>query len=1322
MTPESPFWNSAGLMNSGVSAAATSSRLSTPSSEGVLALQTTQSSDHPLEKAGAVLLQHPRPNRPFHPLHISVERDQAILPATTLLSSPKATFTPTSAGSMSSINKFVNILGATRGNSMALRSGSASASACTDGSLRPSDGTRGPVLASRRNESSTPTWPPFNPITSLAPASSAIQTALSGSEVSGSKNASASFKSIAAASGTGEPSRLVEFLDPIKNRTESKIRLHPWLGPRPDFRLVYLPLSNSRLGSYATPGTLNQMPPLATATGSDRILLPNSNLAPSGTRESSALRNYPESTNKNTTQGRNSRKTKLHRPSVGLSLSSFNASKFNRTGHHLGAIPGSRYPTNCLGFVTSTADVVYETVTSTILVNDTITLGPNATTPLPVLITPPPACQTITAPCKGSNCPSSNGPHFGPLVPHPKEPHIPLTPYTPSTSVSTVLVTKKSPAIVQQLSPVGQLFGPSTPTPHAVAAPQDSDGQQAAGQSSGSSHPDMSTQSDDSSPSESDGDGQTPGKSTPQQHSTNGNSPSASSNTQDSGSQKPGAVSSGGQSTGSDDQTASNGDQPNSATSKNGATPNHESGSSNGDASTNGVASSKEGSSHSEILNGGGSASSNGGGVSNNEGASSNGESSSSEGGASNAGDISSNGAASNDGEDSSSGEGLEPEAGSSADSQETQYVPSIVMAGNLPVSIASNAVIVGTHTINAGSPPTTVVANGQTIAIQPSQIVAQGKTIPIQGAPTPPPTRSATIGNMPVVLRPQDVAIGSKTFEHGSSPTSVVYNGQTYSWDASHLWGAGATVTFPSVASFAPRVTAGGQVFTVFPSQLKVSGRNIPLPDTAKASPFVYKGQTFSVNPSQIIAPDTSITLPPANKATPFVYIDHSLSVDASQFMARSTTMPLSSGSGIVTYNGQVLTIKPSEIIGPSTTIALSAPDDSAVSPTAVTTGGLTFSIGPSAAAFGSSTYSFLPGKAPTTIVTHGEAVLVGSNGVQFGNVHVQIPTFTPSFSAITQGDLTFSVAPSEVVLGGHTENIYPDMIPITTVVDGHTISIGFNGVGLLSTTVALPTPKPSFSMATKGDLTFSVAPSEVVVKGKTYSVAPNKAPVTTAIDGQNITIGASGIHLEGTTVDLPVIQRPISTTADGLTFSVGATDVVISGTIYAIGSGAPLQTVVVGSQTIEIGSAGVMLPSTTIAPNQTPTAVTVDDLTFSVDSTEAVISGTTYAIGSGAVAKTVVEGSKTMILGTDGVALPSTTIRPWSSAARTGFSPVPGTSGASSAATATGPLTPIATGKEGNHKNSAGISTKVPNSSTLLGLVLGNLMLGLNLQNCIL
>ena len=1300
--PPEPYSNSTGHRGSGVNAALKSSRLDKPTSEGNLASQMTTLSDQSYENAGPVSFHRPGP------LQRIISGDNATLATKTVFSSAKPTFTTARAGSWFSTDNLDHLRDSNNGNSTISHSRSTSSLAYSDNpeAIRMSDARLGYALASRPNRSSASTWSPTTSIASLASPNSTVRTTASGSVFSSSTNASASLRPMPAGAGIGENRRLGEYLDAVENRTENQTRVTPWLGRRPPY---YRP-AGSRfpwIGSYPIPGLLDPKPPLVTATGSGGVSSTPFNIVPSGSGFSLAASYSLPPTNKNRTKGGISEGLKPLSPFVGLSLVGLNAGQFNQTGHHLGMNSGDQNATNCSGLVTSTAHVVYEVITSTLLVNETITLGQNATTPLPVLITPPPACQIITVPCEGYYCPSTS-PRLPVHGPHPKEP---MPKLTQSTSTSTLLVTKKSTAVVQQLSAVGNLFGPAPPS---VAAQPNSGGQQAAGQPSGSSNPEMSTQSDDSSSSEPEADGQPPPKSSPPQNPTNGNSQLTPSNDQDQDSQKPAAGSSGSQSTGINNQAPSNTYRPNGAASNNGATSDHGGVVSSGDAPGHGSISSNSGTSNSGNANTGGSVSSNGmilndGGASNDEEGSSSGGPSTSEGG------TSTNGAASNNGKDSSDREGPEPEGGSSADSPGTQYVSSLIMAGNLPVSVMSNAVLVGSHTVKAGSPPTTVLAKGQTIVIEPSQIVAQGTTIPIQAAITPPPAISATIGNFPIVLQPQKVAIGSKTFEHGSLPTSVIYQGQTYHWDASHLVGAGTTVAFPSVDSSAPRVTAGCQVFSVFPSRLQVPGRNIPIPNIATASPFAYKGQTFSINPSQIIASDTSITLPPARRITPFVYIDHTVSVDASQFMARLTTIPLIAGSGTVTYNGQILTIKPSKVIGPSTTIALTAQDDSAASPTAITTGGLTFSIGPSAAVVGSSTYSFIPGKAPATIETHGEVVLVGSNGVQFKNVHIPIPTMTPIYSAITQGDLTFSIAPSKVVVSGHTDIIHSDMTPITTVVDGHTVSIGPKGVGLAGTTIPFPAPKPSFSMATRGEITFSVAPSEVVVKDKTYSVASNKAPVTTAIDGQRLTIGPKGIHIEGTTVNLPAIKTPMRVTAAGATLLVGATDAVISGTTYAIGSGAPFQTVVLGSQTIGIGSAGIELPSTTITPEQTPVAVTAGGLTFSIDSTEAVVNGTTYAIGSGAAARTIVQGSTTIRLGTDGVELPSTTIRPWSNATQTGPTSFLATSDAFSASTTIRGLTPIATGREDDEKHGVGSSTRGFHSSTLMGILLEIVLLGL-------
>ena len=650
------------------------------------------------------------------------------------------------------------------------------------------------------------------------------------------------------------------------------------------------------------------------------------------------------------------------------------------------------------------------------------------------------------------------------------------------------------------------------------------------------------------------------------------------------------------------------------------------------------------------------------------------------------------------------------------------QYAPSAVTLGNIPVSIASDAVIVGSHTIDSGAFPTTIIVNSQAIAIRPSQIVAPGTTVPIHAVITPEPASSETVNGVPIALRSGDVVIGSETFHHGSSPTSVIYNGQTYAWDASQLSAPGTVMAFPSADNLAPRVTAGGQTFSVYPSLLKVSGTTIPLPATPSASPFVYNGRTFSVNPSQLIVPDTNIPLPSPAKATPFTYNSHSFTIEASHLIAPSATIPLVSGSGVVTFDGQKLSIGALEIVGLSSTIPIlnqiQAYDTAQLS--AITTGGLTLSLGPAAAVIGSSTYSFSPGEASSVITNAGQAITLGPQGVKLGSIDLPVPSVTHDFSAVTEGHLVFSVAPSAVVIGDHTDGISSDMTPITTVVDGQTISIGPQGVGLASVTIPLPTAKPSFSVFKDGGLTFSIAPTAAVIDGNTIPIGPNNAPVTMMVDGRKVSVGLDGINLQGTTVDFPILhasQTPLAVTADGITFSVGASAAVVQGTTYAIGSGASSKTVLMGSEPVIFGSSGVVLPSTTIAPEQTPTAMTAEGLTFSADSTQAAINGTTYAIGSGAPAQTLVAGSETIRLGPNGIMLPSTTIHP-------GID----TSGSPSSLafeTSSAPLTPVnvttspssspeITGKKkAGAESGAGPSAQVPGDEVIMGIILGGVLL---------
>ena len=114
---------------------------------------------------------------------------------------------------------------------------------------------------------------------------------------------------------------------------------------------------------------------------------------------------------------------------------------------------------------------------------------------------------------------------------------------------------------------------------------------------------------------------------------------------------------------------------------------------------------------------------------------------------------------------------------------------------------------------------------------------------------------------------------------------------------------------------------------------------------------------------------------------------------------------------------------------------------------------------------------------------------------------------------------------------------------------------------------------------------------------------------------------------------------------------FTVEPTDVLVSGKTYAIGSGARETAVVIGTETVRFGPAGVELPTTTIAPPRITgraETITADGIVFTVEPTDVLVSGKTYAIGSGARETAVVIGTETVRFGSGGVGLPSTTIKP--------------------------------------------------------------------------
>ena len=344
-----------------------------------------------------------------------------------------------------------------------------------------------------------------------------------------------------------------------------------------------------------------------------------------------------------------------------------------------------------------------------------------------------------------------------------------------------------------------------------------------------------------------------------------------------------------------------------------------------------------------------------------------------------------------------------------------------------------------------------------------------------------------------------------------------------------------------------------------------------------------------------------------------------------------------LSRGGSPITLSGTPVSVGASELIVGNNVIPLPTPPPSPV----FTVGSRLFTAYPTGFSVAGST--IVPGAPAVTIF--GTPIALGPVGLVVGSSTFNI-----------QSDYA---SPAIAVIDSSTYPLGPSQVPATAVVDGQTISIGPNGIGFAHTTVQLPTPRDSLptSVMTFDGLTLSLGQSDVMISGATYAIG-NGAPTTfVTIGNEPISFGPGGIGLPETTIPpLPnhvdVYPTPVPTV--GLTISIDPSEAIIQGTTYPIGVlASPTSVTLADGEVVSLGPNGVGLPdpanaSPTLPVTTTSSAVTADGLTISVNPTEAVISGTTYSIGTGASPTDVVIGGETVSLGPGGVGMPDTTIVP--------------------------------------------------------------------------
>ncbi len=280
-------------------------------------------------------------------------------------------------------------------------------------------------------------------------------------------------------------------------------------------------------------------------------------------------------------------------------------------------------------------------------------------------------------------------------------------------------------------------------------------------------------------------------------------------------------------------------------------------------------------------------------------------------------------------------------------------------------------------------------------------------------------------------------------------------------------------------------------------------------------------QGNPAPANPAVIISNILKLTTglghapPPTPTGQPGQNIP--VLIGPSDVVIGNQVVPMPSASDqakVVVVNGQSYTVAATQVVGPSTTIPLSAGGGSlGASSVPIVVGDVpVVVVGTSQAVISGQTYAIGPSAKPTTIVVNGQTISIGSGGVGLLSTTVM----GSAFSSTAIGGVNVGVGASQAVISGTTYNIGPSATPTTIVLNGQTISIGSGGVGFASTTLG----GAGFATTAIGGVTLGIGSSQVVISGTTYNTGPSATPTTIVVNGQTISIGPSGVGFASTTI----------------------------------------------------------------------------------------------------------------------------------------------------------------------------------------------------------
>ncbi|KAI1386485.1 uncharacterized protein F4822DRAFT_318035 [Hypoxylon trugodes] len=243
----------------------------------------------------------------------------------------------------------------------------------------------------------------------------------------------------------------------------------------------------------------------------------------------------------------------------------------------------------------------------------------------------------------------------------------------------------------------------------------------------------------------------------------------------------------------------------------------------------------------------------------------------------------------------------------------------------------------------------------------------------------------------------------------------------------------------------------------------------------TQETSTVIVGGDTFVIDPTQVIGAGAIVNRPPSDVGgmlgpTPapittsigglgVVYGPSIATIDGTVFTIEPTPT-------VAVIQGQTITIGPAGIVFPSQTLHVAAGPGIAPTQTAVLGGELITAIGSDKVVIEGTTITYGPGSGSdpsgtTTTVIDGETVLIGPSGVIVHGQTIGGTTAGPSVTKyiIAGGATVTQMGLTAVEISGMTFHVGRGAeTEVTTVIDGHTLTIGPGGVGMSTWTLGSP------------------------------------------------------------------------------------------------------------------------------------------------------------------------------------------------------------------------------------------------------------------------